>query len=144
MKKLILLLVLPLILACSGCVSTGSISGPNSPPSAVVAAQEAVQKTLLAQGAMLQTTPAVLEALYASNKLSKDDYNAVVGPYNQAIAAYKVAVAVVDAAIKAGKDPSLDAGVGTAYADFLRDRDNVNNLLTAMGAAPIDGSGGVR
>jgi hypothetical protein len=138
MKKLFLVPLL--LLALSACAGNSTISTPNSPPPAVVSAQDAAQKSLYAIGVALQATPGILEALYDAGKISKADYNKVVPIYNQALGSFNLAVNALKAAVAAGQDPGNVAAYQTALMGFLADKQNVDNLLAAYGQTPIGGA----
>ena len=133
MKKLIIAVFAVLTLV--GCA--GTMSGPTGQPAAITAAQDAATKSLYAIGTALQAAPQVMDALYNAGKMSKADYNAAVPIYNQVLASYKLAVNALQAAVTAGQDPNAATAYVAALQSFLTDKNNVDNLLTAMGQNPI-------
>ena len=130
-KKLILLPLLCLLL--SAC--PGSIVTPTQPSTPIVNAQKAAEMSLYAAGTALKVVPDVLEALYNSGKLSKDDYNETVPVYNQALASFNVAVDTLKIAMAAGKDPSTVTAYTIALTAFLTDKALIDNLVVALGGA---------
>ena len=132
------LFLIPLLLmSLSACATTGTISGPSTPATAVSSAQAAATKSLYAIGVALQATPGILDALYNAGKLGKEDYNKVVPIYNQALASFNLAVNALKAATAAGQDPNATTAYIAALNSFITDKSNMDNLLTAFGQAPI-------
>lgn len=121
-----------------GCATKGSMStGTNSAVTAVTTAQQAANQTLYIIGSALKATPDVVEALYTSGKITKEQYNSVVPTYNQALASYILAVDALEAATAAGKDPGTTAAYATALATFMVNKTNLDNLLVALGGQKI-------
>jgi hypothetical protein len=135
-----LFLIPLLLLSLTACATTGTISGPTSPPTAVSSAQDAATKSLYAIGVALQATPGILDALYNAGKLSKEDYNKAVPVYNQALASFNLAANALKAATAAGQDPNATTAYLSALNSFILDKNNMDNLLTAFGQTPIGGA----
>lgn len=131
MKKLILLLILPLCLSLSACAGTVKPAEPQS----VASAQQAAQKSLLAAGATLKATPEIMNALFASGKISKAAYNETVPIYNQALASFNVALETLKLAISAGQDPNAVAAYSSATLKFFSDKKIIDDLILALGGA---------
>lgn len=134
MRRFLLLLLIPLTLSFSGCTGMASTSGTSS---AVVQAQDAASRTLYAFGAGLEAIPAVVDALYQAGKITKDQRNSVVPIYNRALASFNLAVSALSQAVTAGVDPSTSSGYSTAFATFMLDKNNIENLILALGGQPI-------
>ena len=129
MKKIFLIPILLLALNLSGCPSLAVA------PTPVIQSQVAVTQTLNAVGAVLKTTPGVLNALYDAGKITKATYNEAATAYNQALASYQLAVSALNTAVSAGQDPNNATAYITALAAFMTKQDNLNSLLTAVGGA---------
>lgn len=135
MKKLAILLVLVLLVA--GCGSTVSTTSKAS--QAVVSAQGAATQTLYGMGALLQSTPKIVENLYSSGRLTKEQFNSVVPIYNQALGSFNLAVAALKSAVDAGQDPNTVSAYSKALAQFLIDKNLIENLVLSLSGQPIVG-----
>jgi len=135
MKKLLILLVLAFV--CAGCGTTMSTTSKAS--QAVVSAQGAATQTLYGMGALLQSTPKIVDGLYASGKLTKEQFNSVVPVYNQALGSFNLAVAALKSATDAGQDPNTVLAYSKALAQFLVDKNLIENLVLSLSGQSIGG-----
>ena len=130
--RYLLIIVTFLALTMPGC----AITGTTTTPTVVVQSQRAAEQSLLAVGAILRSTPGTMDALYASGKVTREQYNSVTAIYNRALASYTLAVDALKAAMLASQDPQQSTAYLSALSTFLLDQANLNALLTAMGGTP--------
>ena len=138
MKKLFLTAVM-LLMICS-CAGNTTLTPTSNTSAAITSAQDAAEKSLTAIGIALQATPAVLNALYDSGKMSKQDYNNAVPVYNQAVASFKLAVSALSDIKKAGQDPNVSPDYLDALGAFVKDKQNIDNMTSLFSQNKI-GSG---
>jgi hypothetical protein len=94
MKRFLAALMLGVFLTVSGgCATTGTTTTGTTTSS--IMSEDVVisaQKTLLASGALLQSTPVVMDSLYAAGTMTKEEYNSVAALYNKFLAGWNLAV----------------------------------------------------
>jgi hypothetical protein len=110
LKRLLFLLLLSSSLALSGCA--GSLTSDNAAPAVL----QVSAKSLLSINEILKAVPATADSLYSSGKIDKAGYNNITTIYNQAIAAYKLAVDAEISAIKVGLSPNSSTAYQQAMA----------------------------
>lgn len=133
MKRLILLALFMFVIA--GCGAT--MSTKSSASQAVVSAQGAATETLYGMGALLHSAPKIADALYASGKITKEQYNSIVPIYNRALASFNLAVSALDTAVDAGKDPNAVAAYSEAVLAFLVDKREIETLLLVLNGGAL-------
>ena len=98
MKRILIAIMLSLSAACfTGCPATtvaptGTVATPGILSDQTV---NITQKVLIGFGTLLQATPGTLEALFESNKITKDQYNAAVPIYNKVLVGWNAAVSAL-------------------------------------------------
>lgn len=132
-KFLMLLVLICLPLNFTGC-STKVVT-PTSNTTTSVSAFEVAQKALYASGAVLDTVQKYCDGLYDAGKLSKADYNSFVPKYNQALAAFKLAVSALNSAKAINADPTSYSAYVMALADFTSKKNIIDELVTSFGGS---------